>query len=277
MDSDKKEQRQLLILMQARLREQDPRFVRYADKYLARTLAARLGCPVPELYCTVTDGFAIPFDDLPDTYVVKPTHLGASDGVLLMHRGRNLADGRAYSRSDIAHYMNRLLYRRWWPDEWAMGAVEPRIMVEEKVPTEGGLRAAINFDCRCYVFDGRVEIIGYGRSHRLYKRLHTLQTRARYYGRDWRVLELVPEQIRSPIIRQRPVYLEQMVGYAERLAAGLDFVCVDFYLTPHGPVFGEFSLYPGRGHFPFTLEADRHLAAHWRAARHAQAGRTVTP
>ena len=65
-----------------------------------------------------------------------------------------------------------------------------------------------------------------------------------------------------------PFALDAMIGAAEALAYGQDFLRVDFYDTPGQPLFGEFCLYPGSGLDPFDPPAlDDMLGDLWSGAR----------
>ena len=58
-----------------------------------------------------------------------------------------------------------------------------------------------------------------------------------------------------------------MLEAAETLAAGMDFVRVDFYEIGGKPLFGEFCLYPGSGLDPFAADwIDAEMGALWLAA-----------
>src|SRR5205823_1460659 len=81
-------------MVKARMKVRDPRLIAYEDKLQANERAQRLGVPIPQIYWATDDPSTIPFAQLPETYVVKPTHLACADGVLLLHQGRDLTDGK---------------------------------------------------------------------------------------------------------------------------------------------------------------------------------------
>lgn len=60
-----------------------------------------------------------------------------------------------------------------------------------------------------------------------------------------------------------PKSYEKMVQLAERLAAGLPFVRVDFYEIGGHPYFGELTLYPGNGFEEFSPEEYDKLLGAW--------------
>ncbi len=64
-----------------------------------------------------------------------------------------------------------------------------------------------------------------------------------------------------------PRSLNAMLEGAEALAAGFDFLRVDFYEVDGVPRFGEFCLYPGSGLDPFAADwIDFELGQLWHAA-----------
>ena len=68
-----------------------------------------------------------------------------------------------------------------------------------------------------------------------------------------------------------PRSLTAMLGAAERLGQGHDFLRVDFYDIDGVPLFGEFCLYPGSGLDRFDpVSLDDWLGAQWGAERHVQ-------
>ena len=55
-------------------------------------------------------------------------------------------------------------------------------------------------------------------------------------------------------LQPRPRHLAQMLDAAEKLAQGFEFVRIDFYDLPEGPVFGEMTFSPGAGLVPFRRD-----------------------
>jgi hypothetical protein len=136
-------------------------------------------------------------------------------------------------------------------DEWAYRDLARGLLAEPLL----GDGADLPIDYKVYVFGGRathVQVhLGRGRNHRWI--LH---------DRDWR--QLVPMPDRPPAPRSLPAMLDA----AQALAAGTDFLRVDFYEIAGKPLFGEFCLYPGSGLDRFAAPwIDHELGCLWRAAR----------
>ena len=139
-----------------------------------------------------------------------------------------------------------------WLDEWHYGAAERSLLVE---PFIGPADGSLPLDYKVYVFGGRAEVVqlhvGRGEKHSWTQ-----------YDREWRALS------DDPISADPPPNLAHMLAAAERLAAGHDFLRVDFYDVGGRLWFGEFCLFPGSGLDPFQPTAlDSWLGACWSAAR----------
>ncbi len=165
----------------------------------------------------------------------------------------------AVVRSDADYREAQRLAPRWLErpygallDEWHYGAARRTLIVE---PFLGGAGAGLPLDYKVYVFGGRAEIVqlhqGRGDRHRWTQ-----------FDRAWRPLS------RDPIDVPAPAGLGEMLDAAECLAAGEDFLRVDFYDVGGAVYFGEFCLFPGSGLDPFRPDGlDVALGACWSAAR----------
>jgi len=137
-----------------------------------------------------------------------------------------------------------------WLDEWAYRDIARGLLAEPLL----GNGSDLPIDYKIYVFGGQathVQVhLGRARNHRWI--LH---------DRHWRQLVPMPD---SP---PPPHALAAMLAAAEALAAGQDFVRVDFYEIAGKPLFGEFCLYPGSGLDPFAADwIDFELGELWLKA-----------
>lgn len=138
-----------------------------------------------------------------------------------------------------------------WLDEWAYEDV-PRGLLAEPLLGNG---LDLPIDYKIYVFGGRathVQVhVGRAKHHQWV--LH---------DRDFRPLVAVKD------CPAAPQSLAAMLDTAETLAAGHEFLRVDFYEIDGKPRFGEFCLYPGSGLDPFAADwIDFELGALWHEAR----------
>jgi hypothetical protein len=222
-----------------------------ADKAAVRSyVESRLGPQVlPKLYCLTAHPDAIPFEELPQKFVVKPTHgsgwvqvvndKSALDSAALIERCRGWLDQSYYEISR----------------EWAYKHIEPRILVEEFI--EDGTGASPN-DYKLFVFGGTVQMIqvdaGRFSDHR-----------RRLYSTVWKKLDVLLEW--DDIIGEvpRPPHLAEMIAAAETLGRGIDFVRADFYDTAGQLYFGELTTTPGCGRDRFyPKEFDLYFGGFWK-------------
>ena len=138
-----------------------------------------------------------------------------------------------------------------WLEEWAYRDVPRGLLIEPFVSDDD----AVPLDYKIYVFGGvatHVQVhIGRESRHRWV--LH---------DRDFRPIGAADDHPAPP------ASLKAMLAAAETLAAGEDFLRVDFYEVGGRPLFGEFCLYPGSGFDPFAAPwLDGELGALWRNAR----------
>jgi hypothetical protein len=210
----------------------------------------RLGPEVlPKLYCLTTDPENIPWEELPDRFVVKPTHASGWVEVVMAKS--------AVDRDSLIEickgWMSRSYYKEWWV--WFYKDIQPRIMVEQFIDDGSG---AAPKDYKLFVFDGVVEIIqvdvGRFTDHR-----------RRFYTPAWETVDVLlacPDVIGD---LPRPPHLAEMVAAAGTLGKGLDFVRADFYDTPQQIYFGELTPGPGGGNERFRpKQFDYFLGARWK-------------
>ena len=226
-----------------------PVLTQVTDKAAVRSyVEARLGPQVlPKLYCLTTRPDTIPFDNLPDQFVVKPTH---GCGWVQIVTDKSTLDRDALI--DIStHWLNQSYYEL--SREWVYKGIEPQIMVQEFIDDGSGSRPT---DYRLFVFDGSVELIQVDVGH--------LTTgRVRLYTPTWE--KLAPE-LGGDV--PQPAHLAEMISAARTLCRNLDFVRLDFYDTAERLFFGELTTSPECALGRFLLKGlDRHLGGRWQVPR----------
>jgi len=258
------------------LRDHRQLIVTFADKAAVRDHVAALGHAdlLPRAHAVLDDPDDLLGLDLPDSYVVKPTHgSGAalvispdapSDAVLprpewgwvYAHVRPEAADPTAVR--DIAAGWTSKLYGRGPNEEWAYSRIAPRVIVEEKL---SGLDGGIPDDFKFFVFHGTCRYVQVDAGR--------FDTRTQdFYDPDWQHLPLSGGPAWAEPAKEAPDRLREMVAIAERLATGTDFARVDLYLLPERIVFGELTSYPAGGHSPFHPEEwDAEFGDHWTVPR----------
>jgi hypothetical protein len=219
-------------------------------KWNAREFAQRHGCRVPTLYWFGRNVSRLPFESLPEHFVVKPNLGFSRSNVYVMANGTDLLRQAAVTSQQLAAAL-RCVTR---------GVLGVPVLVEEFVKTEAG-EYQLPIEYKFHVFGkevGAIEVI---------RRFDTSRAKARHYTARWRsfdqrmAFDLPLDEYIEP-----PRCLDQMVESAIALGkACKTYVRADFYASENGCVFGELSSTPARGE-GLTPYGDRYFEALWQDA-----------
>ena len=210
----------------------------FADKAAVRGhVAERLG---PEWLIPLLGVYArpqeIPWDELPDAFVLKATH-GSAMNVLCPDKSK-LDRGLAVRR--LRRWLRRDFYR--YGMEWCYQGLPRRILCETFLRGEDGLSP---WDYKVLCFGGEPRIVWVDVAR------HTRHQRA-YFDADWNRLACGSSWYEAAGAEfPRPPQLDRMLAAARTLSAGYPFMRVDFYQVSGRLLFGEITLYPGGGFEPF--------------------------
>lgn len=227
-------------------------FTQLADKAAVRSyVEERIGPEIlPKLYYLTSRPETIPFDELPNKFVVKPTH--GCGWVQLV------TDKSALDRTALIERCSQWLKQSYYSEtrEWIYKDIEPRIIVEELIDDGSGDAPS---DYKLYVFDGTVKLV----------ELHAgrfLNHRVGLYTPSWNKIAAFTNPNLDDITGDAapPAHLAEMISVAEALGKDLDFVRADFYDTDQRLCFGELTMTPGAGLNRFRPEEfDRYLGGLW--------------
>ena len=207
----------------------------FADKYKAKQLVSQI---LGEQYVIPCFGVwekfdDIDFDTLPERFILKCNH---DSGGYVICRDKKSFDVEA-ARKKLTKCLGRNYYTL--AREWSYKNIPPKIFAEEYLENEAGKGLT---DYKVWCFNGHAEyikcIVG-----RLEGDLHE-----GFYNRDW---ELQDFTFTYPLLTKpvpKPERLEELISCAEKLAHGIPFVRVDFYVLEDGSIrFGEMTFYPCAG------------------------------
>jgi hypothetical protein len=255
--------------MQCRkLFDRNPIFNVLCDKLDSRNYVekAGVGLKLPRLYWSGENPDDIPFDQLPEAYVIKPNH---RCGAVFF-----VATGEAVDQTLV-----RSLCRRWLRSpygrrlaEWGYRDVRRKVFVEEVLPAAPG--ASFPDDYKLAMFGGNIAWIEHthdrdGANHH-----------KTYFDRDWNRLKFLRwrgnvRNVRTPLDGvPPPPTLARMIEAAEHLGKGFDQLRVDMYVVGSDIYFGEFTIYEESGlSVPFpddekfvdfpSRDLDREFGAKW--------------
>lgn len=224
-----------------------PRFRQLTDKYAVRAHVAMMvgeRCLIRILW-QGNDPRAIPFDELPAEYVIKPTH--ASGQVMIVK-------GEADREDIIRTALNWLASDYYWQArEYQYYGIQPKIVIEEYLTNEDG---SPPLDYKCYCFNGTPE--------KILVRNHTHDI-CPFFDTSWNFLDVTykGENVARPWV-SKPVNLGKMLALAAKLSAGFGFVRLDFYNLKGRVYFGEFTFTPAGGIIKYRPEFwDLKLGEKW--------------
>ena len=223
-----------------KLYDHNPLYTTLVDKYAVKQwVADKIGSeyviPTLGVWDRPED---IDWDSLPDQFVLKTTHGGGGDGVVICK------DKAKLNKADVLARLQKSMktdpYKRL--REWPYKNVPRRIIAEKFMQDYGRPDNKDLVDYKFFCYDGKAKYfkVDYDRF---------VDHRANYYSFEG---ELLPfgEAACPPLpdhIEEMPENLQQMVSIAETISTGKPFLRVDLYNINGRIYFGETTFYPAGG------------------------------
>ena len=196
-----------------KLFDRNPLFPIFCDKLAARNYVAERTPSVrlPEILWVGRDPREIPYDSLPEQYVLKPNH----------RSGRNY-----FVRSEadvipdlIVKKMRHSLRHPHGPRvrEWGYQGVEGRIFAERMLETDAERDRTRDF--RFHIFDGRTEVVVVELADVTTSKRAVLPYDV-FYDRDWRQLpyrRFRKTQLSDAVAIPRPAHFDKLLAAAEKI------------------------------------------------------------
>ena len=226
-----------------KLHDRNPLMAQCCDKYAVRAYVESKGCG-KYLNDLLWQGFKpedIPFDDLPERYVVKVTH-GSTFNIIV--------DGtRPVDREGVVAKCRKWLKAKFLPcyGEWFYGVERPRVIVERYLENEDKSQL---YDYKVFCFNGEPKIVA----------VYTdrgAACREDVYGIDWRELPYVGTYPKSGKVIAKPSCLDEMLQVSKALSADFNHARIDFFIANGKLVFGEITFTSSAGFARYgTIEMD---------------------
>lgn len=231
-----------------KLYDYKPEYAQMADKVAVRDfVAGRLGedCLIKQ-YGVYERAEDIPYDELPNRFVLKCSHDSASTVVV--------KDKSTLDIKKTNDFLNKRLKLRFYLEgrENVYKEVKPRIVCEEFL----GDTNEVPEDYKVFCFGGNPEFVtvdvGRFRKHAQF-----------YYDTNWNLFKMDSEYVPEPgQTVKKPVLLDKLLVSAKLLSKGMRFVRVDFYIVNNKLYFGELTFYPAAGYKRYTpVEVDLKYAS----------------
>lgn len=219
-----------------------PEYTQLVDKYMVKQyVKGRIG----DRYLTPTLGVwnsfdDIHFDELPEKFVLKCTH---DSGSMIVCKNK-----KEFNREDARRILNYKLQVNYFfvGREKPYKEVERKIIAEKFLENKNG-EGLIDYKFLCA--NGEVKYVFTCSDRNTEKGLHV-----NFYKPDWTPLPFERHYHKREEEIKKPDQLREMIELAEKLAKGLKFVRVDFYLVNERIYFSELTFYPGGGMEEFNPE-----------------------
>ncbi len=220
-----------------KLHDRNPLYTQLTDKLLVKEFVSKeFGGEY--VIPTLAGGFSsfddIPFDELPNQFVLKCNHDSKSTIVC--------ADKNSFDFQEAKQKLEKALHRNYYHyngKPWGCKNIQRSIFVEKYMAEQDGqLR-----DYKFFVFNGECKVVFYfeGRFNEL---------RSNCYDINWNLLPVVwGTRKNTDYVVPKPANFEEMLAIATKLAALVNnaFVRVDLYDIEGKIYFGEYTFYPGGG------------------------------
>lgn len=218
-----------------KLYDRNPLMPMCCDKYTVREYIKSKGHE-EILNHIIWQGFdpeEIPFDELPEQFVIKATH-GSSFNIICAEKSK-------LDPQDTVRKCRKWLKARFLPcyGEWFYGVERPRILIEEYLEGDNGMPV---FDYKIFCFNG-VPKMAYVDTWR--NGIHTINA----YDAGFHLLRGIelgyPNDTETPV--KKPERWDEMIQIASDLSQDFLHVRVDLYYTHGRIIFGELTFTKGAG------------------------------
>jgi hypothetical protein len=236
------------------LYDRDPRLPVICDKLAVREfIRERAGTEfVVPLLGVWTDPASIPWETLPERFVLKPNHSSGPVALVRTDAERDPAALSARAAEWLKHDFFDVNF------EWGYRNMPRRLLAEPLLTGPGGAPPA---EMRILTFHGKAALI----------RVLTGEKRSPGWRSNWFDVEGRPMPISTASCATGDFVLatrdaRRIAAIAERVSTGFSHLRVDFYLTDEGPKIGELTAYLGAGMTSWQpTEWDEKLGRLWSA------------
>ncbi len=173
----------------------------------------------------------IPYDKLPEKFVIKVTH-GSTFNIIV--KDKNTIDKKKITKS-----LKKWLRVKFIPcyGEWFYGKVKPRIIVEKYLENE---KFGELLDFKVFCFNGKAKLID----------VHSgrfSEHKRNVYDINWNLLKDVYFKYDHFEGVDKPEVLDDLIKYAEILSSDFLHARVDFFIVDSKIIFGEITFTNGAG------------------------------
>jgi hypothetical protein len=232
--------------------ERNPIFTQMSDKLQVREYVVnKVGSEylIPLLW-RGDDPEKIPFDKLPDKFVIKTNH-GCGYNIIVKNKADLII---TKAKRQLRTWLNEnFCLDQFLGIEWGYKNIKPAVLIESFIDENGQVPKDYKFWC----FSGRVECIS------VHFDRHTRYT-TKGFDRSFNPVDFGFGLPTYAGRFEKPKNFEEMLNIAEILAEGFDFIRVDLYSLPMNVFFGELTFYPFQGQALYGHSWELALGKKWK-------------
>ncbi len=207
-----------------------------ADKYRVREYVRDCGLEhiLNELYATYHSAAEIPWEELPDQFVLK-WNFGCGGNVICTDKSQL---DRAKAVSELNYFQKIKAHLLAAEPQYKMEKV---LLCEKLIETANG-SAPVDYKFYCFNGVAKYVLCCVGRGEREKPAFY-------FFDRSWKLQRLNRSSLHLPddFSVPKPDGIDQLFDYAETLSKPFPFVRADFYLENGKAYFGELTFTPGGG------------------------------
>lgn len=229
-----------------KLYDRRPEYTMMVDKYAVKKYVADI---IGEEYVIPTLGVwdkpeEIEWDKLPNQFVLKTTHGGGNDGVVICR------DKKTFDRQKAICLLNENmktdLYVVW--REWPYKNVPKRVLAEQYIEPRSDIKDLSDYKFFC--FDGVVK----GLFVATERQNPNEEVKFDFFDADFNHLPFRQGHDHAKVTPKKPTNFELMKKLAAQLSQSMPHVRVDLYDLGDKVLFGELTLFHFSGMVPFEPE-----------------------
>lgn len=228
-----------------KINDHNPEYTKMVDKSAAKKWAEGIigrEYIIPSFGCW-NNPREIDWERLPQKFVLKITHGGGGNGIVICRDKDQLNKEEAIKSLQEAMSLNLYKYNKEWPYK----NVKPQIIAEELLFDSQKPNDVVN-DYKYYCFNGKMGfmLVSNDRSNK--------HAKFDYFDRDFNHLPFKQggEHYSGKI--EKPQNFDLMLSLAEKLSEGIPHVRVDFYDVNGQVYFGEMTFFDSSGFAAFDPE-----------------------
>lgn len=228
----------------------NPLLPKLVDKYTVRGYIEKIAPEtLTKLYWNGFNANEIPWDRLPDKFVIKVTH-GSGFNIICKDKSKLDKDKAIV---DLNKWLKTKFLKCY--GEWFYGAETPRIIIEEYLDNGTG-KEPEDYKVLCFGGEAKFIIVDTDRF---------VEHKRNIYDLNWNFRSDVTMDFKNDKPMSRPSNLDEILRYAELLSKGFPHVRVDLYDVGGKIYFGEMTFTNGAGFDPIRPhEFDIELGSYFK-------------